>query len=225
MRKILIKNATLINEGYAGIASVLIEGDKIAAVYPEECTIEMERNADEVVDAFGKWLLPGVIDDQVHFREPGLTYKADMHSESMAAVAGGVTSYMEMPNTNPQTTTKEALDWKFNRAAETSVANYSFYMGATNDNIEELYKIDHRRVCGVKLFMGSSTGNMLVDQPVALERIFSEIPALIAVHCEKEEIIRANREYYVSRFGEELPVLFHPLIRSCLLYTSPSPRD
>ena len=112
MRKILIKNATLINEGYAGIASVLIEGDKIAAVYPEECTIEMERNADEVVDAFGKWLLPGVIDDQVHFREPGLTYKADMHSESMAAVAGGVTSYMEMPNTNPQTTTKEALDWK-----------------------------------------------------------------------------------------------------------------
>ena len=214
MRKILIKNATLINEGYAGIASVLIEGDKIAAVYPEECTIEMERNADEVVDAFGKWLLPGVIDDQVHFREPGLTYKADMHSESMAAVAGGVTSYMEMPNTNPQTTTKEALDWKFNRAAETSVANYSFYMGATNDNIEELYKIDHRRVCGVKLFMGSSTGNMLVDQPVALERIFSEIPALIAVHCEKEEIIRANREYYVSRFGEELPVLFHPLIRS-----------
>ena len=214
MRKILIKNATLINEGYAGIASVLIEGDKIAAVYPEECTIEMERNADEVVDAFGKWLLPGVIDDQVHFREPGLTYKADMHSESMAAVAGGVTSYMEMPNTNPQTTTKEALDWKFNRAAETSVANYSFYMGATNDNIEELYKIDHRCVCGVKLFMGSSTGNMLVDQPVALERIFSEIPALIAVHCEKEEIIRANREYYVSRFGEELPVLFHPLIRS-----------
>lgn len=214
MKKILIKNATLINEGYVGIASVLIEGDKIAAVYPEECTIEMERNADEVVDAFGKWLLPGVIDDQVHFREPGLTYKADMHSESMAAVAGGVTSYMEMPNTNPQTTTKEALDWKFNRAAETSVANYSFYMGATNDNIEELYKIDHRRVCGVKLFMGSSTGNMLVDQPVALERIFSEIPALIAVHCEKEEIIRANREYYVSRFGEELPVLFHPLIRS-----------
>ena len=126
MRKILIKNATLINEGYAGIASVLIEGDKIAAVYPEECTIEMERNADEVVDAFGKWLLPGVIDDQVHFREPGLTYKADMHSESMAAVAGGVTSYMEMPNTNPQTTTKEALDWKFNRAAQTSVAYYTF---------------------------------------------------------------------------------------------------
>lgn len=129
MRKILIKNATLINEGYAGIASVLIEGDKIAAVYPEECTIEMERNADEVVDAFGKWLLPGVIDDQVHFREPGLTYKADMHSESMAAVAGGVTSYMEMPNTNPQTTTKEALDWKFNRQPKPQLPIILFIWG------------------------------------------------------------------------------------------------
>lgn len=150
----------------------------------------------------------------MHFREPGLTHKADIHSESVAAVAGGVTSYMEMPNTNPQTTTKEALDWKFNRAAETSVANYSFYMGATNDNIRELHQIDYSRVCGVKLFMGSSTGNMLVDQPVALKKIFAEIPALIAVHCEKEEIIRSNREYYVSRFGEELPIQFHPLIRS-----------
>lgn len=214
MKKTLIKNAMVINDGYSGIASVLIEGDKIAAVYSGECSSEIENRADKIVDASGKWLIPGVIDDQVHFREPGLTHKANIHSESVAAVAGGVTSYMEMPNTNPQTTTKEALDWKFNRAAETSVANYTFYMGATNDNIAELRKVDHRRVCGIKLFMGSSTGNMLVDQPAALEKIFAEIPALIAVHCEKEEIIRSNREYYVSRFGEDLPVLFHPLIRS-----------
>lgn len=214
MKKILIKNATVINEEHSDIASVLIEGDKIAAVYSGVCSSEMEDRADKIVDASGKWLIPGVIDDQVHFREPGLTHKADIHSESVAAVAGGVTSYMEMPNTNPQTTTKEALDWKFDRAAETSVANYSFYMGATNDNIEELRKVDHRRVCGVKLFMGSSTGNMLVDQPAALEKIFAEIPALIAVHCEKEEIIQVNREYYVSRFGEDLPIQFHPLIRS-----------
>ncbi len=214
MKRTLIKNATLINEGYAGIASVLIEGDKIAAVYQGECVAETEASADKVVDASGKWLFPGVIDDQVHFREPGLTYKADIHSESIAAVAGGVTSYMDMPNTKPQTTTKEALDSKFDRAAETSVANYSFYIGATNDNIAELHKIDHRHVCGVKLFMGSSTGNMLVDRPEALEKIFAEIPALIAVHCEKEEIIRANKEYYTTRFGEDLPVYFHPLIRS-----------
>ncbi|WP_455497828.1 dihydroorotase [Coprobacter sp.] len=214
MKKILIRNATVINDGCSEMASVLIEGDKIAEVYSGECSSQIENKADKIVEAFGKWLIPGVIDDQVHFREPGLTHKADIHSESVAAVAGGVTSYMEMPNTNPQTTTKEALDWKFNRAAETSVANYSFYMGATNDNIRELHQIDYSRVCGVKLFMGSSTGNMLVDQPVALKKIFAEIPALIAVHCEKEEIIRSNREYYVSRFGEELPIQFHPLIRS-----------
>ena len=165
-------------------------------------------------NATGKWLIPGVIDDQVHFREPGLTHKADINTESMAAVAGGVTSYMEMPNTKPPTTTREALEWKFSRAAQTSLANYSFYIGATNDNIDEVLKADYRRVCGIKVFMGSSTGNMLVDSTEALTRIFAEAPALIATHCEKEEIIKANKEKYIEKFGKDLSVIYHPLIRS-----------
>ncbi|MCD7709945.1 MAG: dihydroorotase [Porphyromonadaceae bacterium] len=214
MKSLLIKNALLINEGESRTASVLVVGDTISTVYTDESYSDIEGHVDEEIDATGKWLLPGVIDDQVHFREPGLTHKADIQSESMAAVAGGVTSYMEMPNTKPTTTTRDALDWKFYRASQTSFANYSFYIGATNDNVELLREIDYRHVCGVKVFMGSSTGQMLVDNPDSLTRIFAEVPALIATHCEKEEIIAANREQYLAKFGKDLPVLYHPLIRS-----------
>ena len=214
MKSLLIKNALLINEGKSQLASVLVVGDTISTVYTDDSYADIEGHVDRVIDATGKWLLPGVIDDQVHFREPGLTHKADINTESMAAVAGGVTSFMEMPNTKPPTITRDALDWKFARAAQTSLANYSFYIGATNENIEEVLRADYRRVCGVKVFMGSSTGNMLVDNADALSRIFSEAPALIAVHCEKEEIIRANKQKYIEEFGENLPVTFHPLIRS-----------
>lgn len=214
MKSLLIKNALLINEGKSQLASVLVVGDTISTVYTDDSYADIEGHVDRVIDATGKWLLPGVIDDQVHFREPGLTHKADINTESMAAVAGGVTSFMEMPNTKPPTITRDALDWKFARAAQTSLANYSFYIGATNENIEEVLRADYRRVCGVKVFMGSSTGNMLVDNVDALSRIFSEAPALIAVHCEKEEIIKANKQKYIEEFGENLPVTFHPLIRS-----------
>lgn len=214
MKSLLIKNALLINEGKSQLASVLVVGDTISTVYTDDSYADIEGHVDRVIDATGKWLLPGVIDDQVHFREPGLTHKADINTESMAAVAGGVTSFMEMPNTKPPTITRDALDWKFARAAQTSLANYSFYIGATNENIEEVLRADYRRVCGVKVFMGSSTGNMLVDNADALSRIFSEAPALIAVHCEKEEIIKANKQKYIEEFGKNLPVTFHPLIRS-----------
>lgn len=210
----MIKDATLVSEGREYRGSVLLSGERIERVWEGDVPSDVLTGEVETVDAEGLWLLPGVIDDQVHFREPGLTHKADIHSESVAAVAGGVTSYMEMPNTVPQTTTQEALQWKFDRAAETSVANYSFYMGADNSNLEEVKKSDFSRVCGVKVFMGSSTGNMLVDDTRTLEGIFSEIPAVVAVHCEQEEIVRANRERYTARFGEQLPVMFHPLIRS-----------
>lgn len=214
MKSLLIKNALLVNEGKSTVASVLVVGDTITAVYTDDAYVDIESHVDTVIDATGKWLLPGVIDDQVHFREPGLTHKADINTESMAAVAGGVTSFMEMPNTKPPTTTREALEWKFSRAAQTSLANYSFYIGATNDNIDEILRADYRRVCGIKVFMGSSTGNMLVDNGDALARIFAEAPALVAVHCEKEEIIKANKEKYIAEYGKELPVSFHPLIRS-----------
>ena len=214
MKRIWIKDAVIINENREFRGSVLIQGDKIEQIYEGDLYDRMINISDEIIDASGKWLIPGVIDDQVHFREPGLTYKADIHSESMAAAAGGITSYMEMPNTVPQTTTIDALEWKFERAARTSVVNYSFYIGANNDNLAELKKINPKRICGVKVFMGSSTGNMLVNNTRTLENIFREISSVIAVHCEKEEIIKANREMYVSRFGEDLPVMFHPLIRS-----------
>ena len=197
MKSLLIKNALLINEGKSREASVLVVGDTISTVYTDDSYTDIEEHVDEIIDASGKWLLPGVIDDQVHFREPGLTHKADINTESMAAVAGGVTSYMEMPNTKPPTTTREALEWKFSRAAQTSLANYSFYIGATNDNIDEVLKADYRRVCGIKVFMGSSTGNMLVDSPEALARIFAEAPTLIATHCEKEEIYREIRKRFI----------------------------
>lgn len=214
MKQILIKNATLINEGKTIMASVLIQDERIAEVYEHLVPQEIENGITEIVDATGKWLLPGVIDDQVHFREPGLTHKGDMHSESAAAVAGGVTSYMEMPNTKPQTVGIPELNWKFERAAETSVANYSFYLGGTNENIDVLKRAAGTRACGVKLFMGSSTGNMLVDDPVTLSRIFAEVPMLIAVHCEKEEIIQANIAFYQKMYGNDVPLACHPLIRS-----------
>ena len=210
---ILIHKATIVNEGESFTGSVLVEGEKIKQVYKAGVPEEILDRA-EVINAEGLWLLPGVIDDQVHFREPGLTRKGDIYTESRAAIAGGVTSFMEMPNTNPQTTTIDLLEQKFETASEKAYANYSFYLGATNDNLAELKKVDSKNVCGVKVFMGSSTGNMLVDKRKSLEAIFAEIDMLIAVHCEKEEIIRKNIEHYKSLFGEDIPIKYHPLIRS-----------
>lgn len=187
----IIKNATLVNEGTTTLASVAINGDRITEIIPGRDT--MNRVSTEmIIDAEGLYLLPGVIDEHVHFREPGLTQKADLYTESRAAVAGGVTSFMDMPNTNPQTTTQELLQRKLDAAARKSAANYSFYLGATNDNIDELVKTDPKKICGIKLFMGSSTGNMLVNDDDALARLFDETPCLIAAHCEDEEIIHAN---------------------------------
>lgn len=214
MNKKLIKNVRIINEGRSYQGAVLINGEMIEAVYEGEVPSEIIAETNDIIDGQGKWLLPGCIDDQVHFREPGLTYKADIYSESRAAVAGGVTSFMDMPNTKPQTTTIENLVWKFNRAAETSAANYSFFFGGTNDNMEEIRRLDRSRVPGLKLFLGSSTGNMLVDKKDALERIFSESDLLIAVHAEKEEIIKRNIAYYTQKYGEDLDISFHSKIRS-----------
>lgn len=213
MKKVLIWNATIVNENVSFTGSVLIEGMYIKNVFsgdvPEQLLAEVE-----VIDATGKILIPGVIDDQVHFREPGLTHKGTIFTESRAAVAGGITSYMEMPNTKPPATTIEELDKKFDRASEMSIANYSFYIGATNENVDELQKINPRKVCGIKLFMGSSTGNMLVDNEMALTRIFAETDSLIATHCESEQIIQRNITHYTSLYGNDLPIKFHPLIRS-----------
>jgi dihydroorotase len=211
MKTIWIHNAYIINEGNSAKGSVYIEGDKITSVGD---ATSMPAHADMVIDAGGKWLLPGVIDDQVHFREPGLTHKGDIGSESRAAAAGGVTTFMDMPNTQPQTTTLEQLAWKLQRAAETSAVNYSFFFGGTNDNIEQIRQLDRSRVPGLKLFLGSSTGNMLVDKKESLERIFKETNLLIAVHAEKEEIIRRNIEHYTRLYGNDLDISFHPLIRS-----------
>ena len=214
MNKKWIKDALIINEGRRFQGSVLIAGDTIEAVYEGPVPPEVDTTPYEQIDAQGKWLLPGCIDDQVHFREPGLTYKADIGSESRAAVAGGVTSFMDMPNTKPQTTTLEALEWKFERAAQTSVANYSFFFGGTNDNFKEIQQVDKTRVPGLKLFLGSSTGNMLVNDKAALERIFSECGMLIAIHAEKEEIIQRNIAHYTGLYGKDLDISFHSLIRS-----------
>ncbi len=210
MSTILIKNATIINEGVKKIGSVLIKNDLIANVIYDDTLPE----ADKIVDATGKLLIPGAIDDQVHFREPGLTHKADIQSESRAAIAGGITSFMEMPNTTPQAVTHEILEEKYKLAAEKSSANYSFYIGATNDNIDELLKTDPQKVCGIKIFMGSSTGNMLVDNESILDRIFAESQVLIATHCEDETTIQENTTIYKNKFGEDLPFKYHPVIRS-----------
>lgn len=210
MRNYLLKNAVIVNEGQQ------IEGD----VYVSNGIIQQigkDLSVDEnhvIIDLDGDYLLPGCIDDQVHFREPGLTHKATIASESRAAVAGGITSFMEMPNTVPNTLTQELLEEKYQRASETSIANYSFFMGASNDNIDEVLKTNSTTVCGVKVFMGSSTGNMLVDSEETLTNLFSKVPMLIATHCEDEATVRANVEHYKSIYGENIPVEMHPLIRS-----------
>ena len=207
----LIKYATIINEGNKSKGSVLINNGIIEKIFSQG---ERLPESDVVIDATGKLLIPGVIDDQVHFREPGLTYKGDIHSESRAAIAGGVTSFMEMPNTKPQTTTQAALEQKYSLASEKSFANYSFYFGATNDNADELVKTDPKKVCGIKVFMGSSTGNMLVDKEEALSRIFSEAPTIVTTHCEDEATIRKNTEFYKNKFGDSIEFRYHPIIRS-----------
>lgn len=206
----LIKNAHIVNEGKIIKGDVLIENEWIADIFASGEHI----TADKIIDAEGKYLLPGCIDDQVHFREPGLTHKAEIYTEAKSAVAGGVTSYMEMPNTVPNTFTKQLLEEKYARAAAVSLANYSFYMGASNDNIEEVLNTDPLNVCGVKIFMGSSTGNMLVDNRDTLEALFSKCKMLIATHCEDEATIRHNTQVYKEKYGDAVPVECHPLIRS-----------
>ncbi|MGV3502385.1 MAG: dihydroorotase [Adhaeribacter sp.] len=209
MKSYLIRNATLVNEGRSFQSDVLVKDGFIHKIGEN-----LGQTADEVIEAQGKYLLPGVIDDQVHFREPGLTHKATIYSESRAAVAGGVTSFMEMPNTVPNTVTQQLLSQKYEIGAQSSLANYSFFMGATNDNLEEVLKTDPRTVCGIKIFMGSSTGNMLVDNQATLERIFREAPMLIAVHCEDEETIRRNMQRYEEKYGQDIPMSCHPEIRN-----------
>ena len=208
----IIKNATLVNEGKSFMASVFISGEIIEKIIPAESQQDFEGY--EVIDAAGLLLLPGAIDDQVHFRDPGLTHKGDIATESRAAVAGGVTSFMDMPNTVPNTLTQQLLQDKYDIAAEKSMANYSFYMGASNDNIEEVIKTNPQDVCGIKVFMGSSTGNMLVNNGGTLQRLFQEAPCLIATHCEDEDIIRRNIEIYKSKYGDDAPASIHPLVRS-----------
>ena len=207
--KILIKNATVINENERFESDLLIENGLISKIGKEITT-----EADRVIDAEGKILMPGVIDDQVHFREPGLTHKGDIESESRSAVAGGVTSYIEQPNTVPNAVTQELLGEKYQLAAGRSFANYSFSMGGTNDNLEEVLKTNPRNVAAVKLFLGSSTGNMLVDNPDTLEEIFSKVKMPICVHCEDEKTIRGNTEKYIAEYGEDIPVKYHHMIRS-----------
>lgn len=210
--KQLIKNVRIINDGQDFIGHIIINGELIESV---SSNLPKDLSNYQIIDGTGKLAIPGVIDDQVHFREPGLTHKGDIYSESRAAVAGGITSFMEMPNTNPQTVTQTALSDKFKIAEEKSFANYSFYMGATNDNLSEIIKTDPKNVCGIKVFMGSSTGNMLVDNKKALEGIFAEAPCLIATHCEDEATVKANLDFYRNKYGDEdiLPK-HHPLIRS-----------
>ena len=217
---ILLKSATIVNEGQQYVADILIKNGIIDKISSQINPIENST----VYDLEGKFVLPGCIDDQVHFREPGLIHKADIASESKAAVAGGITSYMEMPNTIPNALTQEILEDKYQIAARSSIANYSFFMGASNDNLEEVLKTNGKNVCGVKIFMGSSTGNMLVDREKSLEDLFEKVPPLIiATHCEDEGTIRANIEKYKAIYGENIPVELHPIIRSeeaCFLSSS-----
>ena len=218
MNSYLIKNATIVNEGSSFVGDVLIENGIIKKVDTSITTSSMT-----VIDASGKYLIPGLIDDQVHFREPGLTHKATIGSESRAAVAGGITTFIEMPNTVPQATTQQLLQDKFNIAEKTSYANYSFMFGGTNDNLEELLKTDPKTVAGIKLFLGSSTGNMLVDNLEVLEKIFSSTKLIISVHCEDEETIKKNTADHIALYGEQIPIELHPVIRSeeaCYLSSS-----
>ena len=219
MKKILIKGALVVNEGKTQSLDVRIENGKITSLKPA-----LSPQKDEtLVDASGKYLLPGLIDDQVHFREPGLTHKACIRTESRAAVAGGITSFIEMPNTNPQTTTIEALEDKFDTAKKDSIANYSFMFGGTNDNFEEVARLDKTKVAGLKLFLGSSTGNMLVDDEAVLRKIFSSTDLVISVHCEDEPTIKTNLANHIAEYGEDIPIEKHPIIRSheaCYLSSS-----
>lgn len=220
MGSTLIKNAKIVNEGVIFEGDVLVEGNIIVEIAE---SISAKLPSVKIIDAEGNYLIPGAIDDQVHFREPGLTHKGDIESESRAAVAGGITSFIEQPNTVPNAVTQEALEAKYQIAAEKSYANYGFMFGATNDNLEELLKTDPKTVPGIKIFLGSSTGNMLVDNEAVLERIFSSTPMLIAVHCEDEATIKANLEKYKEQYGDDIPVECHPLIRSaeaCYLSSS-----
>jgi len=211
--KTLIRNATIVNNGRQFIGNIVIKGDKIESV-SEKLPIDFEKTTYTIIDATGKIAIPGVIDDQVHFREPGLTHKGDLHTESRAAVAGGITSFMEMPNTNPQTITQDLLNEKFEMGAKSSIANFSFYMGSTNDNLKELIKTNPKTVCGIKVFMGASTGNMLVDNAKMLQAIFAEVPCLIATHCEDENTIKQNLERFKQQYGDAILPKHHPLIRS-----------
>ena len=219
MNTTLIKNAKIVNENTVFHGDLLIENNIIKEISEN---ISASESAN-VIDANGSFLLPGFIDDQVHFREPGLTHKATIATESKAAIAGGITSFIEMPNTNPQATTQDLLEDKFKIAANDSYANYSFMFGGTNDNLEELLKTDPKNVAGIKLFLGSSTGNMLVDNEEVLEKIFSSTKMLISVHCEDEATIRKNTEHYKAIYGDNIPLKFHPIIRSeeaCYLSSS-----
>ena len=214
MKPTLIHNALIVNEQIKQKGSVLIESEKISKVFIEEGVPQNLFGQCQVIDAENKILIPGVIDDHVHFREPGLTHKADIHSESKAAVAGGVTSYMEMPNTKPPAVTLDRLQEKFDIAEEKSFANFSFYLGATNENINQIKSINPGEVCGLKVFMGASTGNMLVNSRSSLEQIFAESPVLIAAHCEDQATIENNTRFYNEQFNGKIPVEYHPLIRT-----------
>ncbi len=218
MGSTLIKNALMVNEGKTQEGDLLIEGERISRIAPS-----ISSDTAKVIDLKGKYLFPGIIDDQVHFREPGLTHKGTIATESRAAVAGGITSFMEQPNTNPQTTTLDKLEEKFRMGDQASYANYSFLFGGTNDNLEELKKLDRNACSGVKLFLGSSTGNMLVDDERVLEAIFSNTEMVISAHCEDETTIRRNLERYKEKYGDDIPIKYHPLIRSeeaCYLSSS-----
>jgi dihydroorotase len=218
-KPVLLKNGTIVNEGSSKVADILIKDGRISKI---DSGISTDFQYD-VIDLSGKLVLPGCIDDQVHFREPGLTHKANIFTESRAAVAGGITSFMEMPNTVPNALTQELLEDKYQTAERTSIANYSFFMGASNENVEDVLRTDKRRVCGVKIFMGSSTGNMLVDNETTLDNLFSKVPMLIATHCEDEATIRRNIAAAKEKYGENVPIGQHPIIRSeeaCYLSSS-----
>ncbi len=220
MNRILIKNGRIINEGNEFLSDIYIEGDKIKEISP---SISPKLSDTTTIDAEGNYIIPGLIDDQVHFREPGLTNKGEIYTESRAAVAGGITSYLEMPNTSPQTTTQSKLEDKFKIASKNSLANYSFMFGGTNDNIEEILKLDPKEVPALKIFLGSSTGNMLVDNLEVLEEIFSKCNLPIAVHCEDENTIKKNLKLYSDIYGKEIPIKFHSKIRNeeaCYLSSS-----
>lgn len=210
--KTLIQNVAVVNENKIERRDVLIENERIARIAPALSIATSEAN--EIIDGAELHLLPGLIDDQVHFREPGLTHKGELYTEAKAAVAGGVTSYMEMPNTVPSAVTLELLEEKYTRAAEVSLANYSFYMGTTNTNLKELLRVDPKTICGVKIFMGSSTGDMLVDDPEALRNIFAQVKTIITTHCEDDPMIKRNAAEYKERYGDDIPMHLHPVIRS-----------